>query len=258
VSRRRGKRDADRRAGSAAGQGSPDPERLDILVPYAPSRAWAAVVALVLVVAGATSWAWFSRVDTQVRLSGVLVAGNGPTLVRAPVSGTVAQVRATPGRTVAAGAVLADLVASGHAVGVSATGGGTVLAALATPGERLQAGQPVVAIDHPGAPLNVALFADPASSLAIAVGQPVSVSGAGGTISGVVSSVSRYLAGPSTLRAVFGTSEVSGAPAKPFRLIMVRLTGLRAFRGATLSPVTVTVTVDVQRPLDAILPGGGR
>jgi biotin carboxyl carrier protein len=234
-----------------------DPERLDILVPYAPSRAWAAVVALVLVAAAAASWAWFSRVDTSVRLTGVLVAGTGPTIVRAPVAGTVAQVRATPGRTVAQGAVVADLVASsGHAVGVPASGGGTVLATLATPGERLQAGQPVVAIDHPGAPLNVALFADPTTSLAIAVGQPVSVSGAGAAISGVVSSVSAYLAGPATLRAVFGTTDVSGAPAKPFRLIMVRLTGLRAFPGATMSPVTVSVTVDSQRPLDAILPGG--
>ncbi|HEY3906228.1 MAG TPA: hypothetical protein VGM14_20125 [Streptosporangiaceae bacterium] len=244
---------------SPVSQGSPDPERLDILVPYAPSRAWAAVVALVLVAAATVSWAWFSRVDTQVRLSGVLVAGSGPTLVRAPVAGTVAEFQIAQGRPVAQGTVVARLLSgSGHAVGVDAAGAGTVLATLATPGEQLQVGAPVVAIDHPGAPLNVALFADPTTSLAIAVGQPVSVSGVSGTISGVVSSVSRYLAGPSALRAVFGTSEVSGAPAKPFRLIMVRLTGLRAFPGATLTPVTVTVTVASQRPLDAILPGGQR
>ncbi len=46
---------------------------------------------------------------------------------------------------------------------------------------------------------------------------------------------------------MFGTSAVPGAPDAPFRLILVRLTGVRSFPGATLTPVTATVTVARQR-----------
>jgi biotin carboxyl carrier protein len=245
---------AQRPAGSAS---AADPERLDILVPYAPSRAWAAVLALVLVAGTALAWSWFARVNTQVRLTGVLVAGSGPTVVPAPVTGTVSRLLVVPGTAVTAGMAVADVLdAAGNSVAVRAPTQGTVSSVLAMPGKLLAAGTPLVALDHTGATLNAALFADPTAGLQLSDGQVASVAFFGGVVSGVVTAVGSYLAGPDDLTRIFGTSAVPGAPDAPFRLIFVRLAGVRAFPGATLTPVTVSVIVARQRPLDAILPGG--
>jgi multidrug efflux pump subunit AcrA (membrane-fusion protein) len=80
-----------------------DPDCVDILVPYAPSRAWAAVLALALVIGGGAAWSWFARVDTQVRLPGVLLAGRGPVVLAAPVAGSVARLLVATGSAVAPG-----------------------------------------------------------------------------------------------------------------------------------------------------------
>ena len=245
---------AQRPAGPAA---AADPDGLDILVPYAPSRAWAAVLALVLVAGAVVAWSWFARVNTQIRLTGVLVAGTGPTVVAAPVTGTVTRLLVTQGSAVTAGTTVADVLDSaGASVAVPAATAGTVASVLATPGQQLTAGAPLAAVDHTGGNLNAALFADPAAGLQLTDGQVASVAVPGGTISGVVTQVGVYVAGPDELTGIFGTSAVPGAPDAPFRLILVRLTGVRSFPGATLTPVTATVTVARQRPLDAILPGG--
>ena len=241
----------------AAPAAAADPDGLEILVPYAPSRAWAAVLALVLVAGAVVAWSWFARVNTQIRLSGVLVAGTGPAVVAAPVAGTVTQLLVTQGSAVTAGTTVADVLDSaGASVPVPAATAGTVSSVLATPGQQLTAGAPLIAVDHTGGDLNAALFADPTTGLRLIDGQVASVAVPGGTVSGVVAQVGLYVSGPDELTSMFGTSAVPGAPHGPFRLILVRLTGVRSFPGATLTPVTASVTVARQRPLDAILPGG--
>lgn len=236
---------------------APDPERLDILVPYAPSRAWAAVLALALVAGVTVAWSWFARVDTQVRLTGVLVSGDGPAVVVAPVAGTVSRLLVAPGSAVTTGTIVADVVdGTGNSIDVAATTSGNVSSVFASPGQQLVAGAPLLTVDHTGTVLSAVLFADPTASLALSDGQTASVAVPGGTVTGVVSSVGLYLAGPDDLTRIFGTSAVPGAPDTPFRLVLVRLPGIRSFPGATGTPVTVSVIVDRQRPLDAILPGG--
>lgn len=225
------------------------------MVPYSSSRAWAAVLALVLIAGAVGAWSWLARVATVVRLPGVLVAGQGPVSVPAAASGVVSRVLVTPGSPVLAGQVVADLVGGRRPVPVRALQAGTVMSVSAVPGDQVGRGSPVIMTDPARMPLNAVLFAGVTAGLTLYRGEQVSVAYPGGQRAGTVSTIGLYPADPAEVRQLLG-GQVPGAPSTWVRLITVRLSGAQSFPGASLTPVTATVTVARQRPFDVIMHGG--
>ena len=234
-----------------------DTERFDIMVPYSPSRAWAAVLALALAGSAIGAWAWLARVNTVVRLPGVLVAGAGPSAVLAPAAGAVTGLFVSPGSAVTRGQVIAELGGpDGRQIPVRSAHAGNVIAIPVMLGDQVGPGAPVIDVDPAGAQLHAVLFAGVSAGLALDRGERVTVTYPGGQRAGTISAVGLYPAGPGYLRQLLGASQVTGAPDGAVRLVTVQFAGAWSFPGATLTPVAAAITVASQRPFDAILHAG--
>jgi hypothetical protein len=229
---------------------APGGERIDELVSTVRTKAWLAAVALILVAACGASWAWLGQVRDVVPGTGVLVAGDGPVPVAAPVSGSVAEVLVRVGQEVSQGtplAVLADERGRRHVV--TGTADGRVLR-TAVAGTALAAGGAVAAVD-PAGPLRALLLVDRDRLGVLEPGQSVTLAGAGGR--GRVSAVQPYPASDEVLRPLFDQDlRVEGR-----HLVTVDL-DRPAWPGATLTPVSGEITVAVVRPVDALFAGGRR
>jgi hypothetical protein len=178
-------------------------------------------------------------------------------VLAAPVAGSVARLLVATGSAVAPGEVVATVAERpGHEIAIRAGATGTVEAVSVTPGQLVQPGSTVITVDHPGAPLNAVLFADAAAGLALSDGERVSVAFPGGSRTGFVTDVSLYPVGPADVQRLFGAAAIPGAPGRVVRLVTVRIADAVAFPGASLTPITATVTIASQRPFDIILHGG--
>ncbi|MEV8633950.1 hypothetical protein AB0395_20050 [Streptosporangium sp. NPDC051023] len=229
---------------------TPGGERIDLLVSTVRTKAWLAAVALVLVVASGAGWAWLGQVRDVVVATGVLVAGDGPVPVAAPVSGSLAKVLVHAGQEVTPMTPLAVLSDDrGGRYVVTGTVSGRVLR-TAAPGTTLAAGGTVAAVDPVAGPLRALLVVGGDRIGALTPGLPVTAGGAG---QGRVSAVAPYPASGELLRPLFGDA----LRAEGRYLVTVDL-GRPAWPGATLTPVSGEITVAVVRPVDVLFPGGGR
>ncbi|MFF3664858.1 hypothetical protein [Microtetraspora malaysiensis] len=233
---------------------SPGGERIDQLVSAIRIRAWLAVLALGLVAASGAAWAWFGQVRTVVEATGVLVAGDGPRPVVTTGGGSVAEALVRAGDPVGPGtplAVVVDGKGARHTVRSAAAGAVTRIAA---PGTPVGAGGAVAVVDPVRGPLRALLLVGPDRAGALAAGQAVRVGLPGGVLDGTVRAVAPYPATADELWQRFGDSLVAGGAR---RLVTVDL-GVPAWPGAALAPAQAEITVAVVRPVDAVLPGGGR
>jgi HlyD family secretion protein len=86
------------------------PEQLDRLVTITPARSWLALVALWLLIAGASSWAVLGSVPIRVGGDGILVTRGGSVYdAMASAAGNVVALTVTPGALVAKGDTIARL-----------------------------------------------------------------------------------------------------------------------------------------------------
>jgi hypothetical protein len=241
-------------------------EQLDDLVTIVRPRTKAALAALLLALAAVVVWSLLARIPTNVQLPGVLVHGDGPVPVEAPVGGTVGAVTAADGSAVARGARLGTVVAAdGRAVPLRAPAAGTVIAQLVRPGEPVAAGAAVVALDPTRRPLHALLVVASDEAAGLQPGMPVQLTAVApqvyASLDGIVRSVDAYPATRADLAARFGSAEL--APPLPkgrVRLVDVTLGGRfgdasYATHVPALVSVTATIRVATRRPISFVKGG---
>ncbi|WP_062349302.1 hypothetical protein [Herbidospora yilanensis] len=223
-------------------------ERIDQLVSTVRTKAWLAAAALVLVAGCGAGWVWWGQVRDVVVARGVLVAGDGPVPVAAPVPGSLAEVLVRAGQEVTPATPLAVIHGGdGARRVVTGTASGRVLRTVA-PGTTVGAGATVAVVDPAAGSLRALLVVGPERVGSLAGGQAVTVPGAG---PGRVSAVDVYPVSGEQLRPLYGDA------LQPGYLVTVDL-DRPAWPGATLTPVAGEITVDVVRPVDALFGGGSR
>src|SRR5688572_7245028 len=81
------------------------PEQLDQVIQTTSARSWLALLVVVMLIALAVLWGWFGSVPKKVESQGVLIKPGGVQTVVASISGTLFEVRVTPGGRVERGQV---------------------------------------------------------------------------------------------------------------------------------------------------------
>lgn len=246
------------------------PEQLDQLMPVTDGRGWLALVGIGLVLAVAMVWGIWGTIASTVEGHGVLVRRGGVTVLRSPWAGVVGEVRVAIGDTVAPGQEVARLTPAhadqpGPAQVVSPCSGRLLDVAVA-PGEAVDEGSPLATIESPDQPLQAVVYCSANEGHQIRPGMEVQVlpagasEGSGRHVRGRVAAAGRL---PAT-RAAMLRSLQSEAWAESFlRLgpvveVVVDLASQDTL-GDTFSgsPCRARITVNRQRPVRFLLPGGG-
>lgn len=236
-----------------------------------------ALSAILLALLGLVGWSVFGSVPSSVRLTGVLVHGDGPRPVPAPAAGTVVSVAVQPGEAVKRGQAVASVqTPSGGRSPVTAPADGTVLGVVSAPGTAVSPGTPVVSLDLTGGGLTGWLFVKADKGYPAPAGSPVTARLSSGdsvvTVDGTVRGVGGYpMTGAEISRLLGGLPARLAVPDDgPYRLVAVSIHALGVTGSARLSldgeqssrvPALIPLVADVRtgsiRPIDALVGGQG-
>lgn len=217
------------------------PEQLDQVVRAALPLQWVALIALLVVVAGAVAWSAIATVPTTVPGPGIYLPVGGLHPASTPVAGTVTSLPAlSVGNQVSAGQTLATVTAPAAqgapgappTYGVLAPLDGVVVNVYHLSGTYEGAGQTVGVIEPSGRPLVVYSYVDDLKAPALHRGTEAQVSFAGGIgatygfAKGVVASVSPYPVDPATVQALTANTSLADVARGlgPIREVIVDLT----------------------------------
>jgi multidrug resistance efflux pump len=172
------------------------PDQLDQRVRVVGSWTWAALAALLAVVATVIVWACSSTLATSISATGYVIPQAGWTGVQAPVSGVVSSLQVTVNDRVSQGQVIATITAPGQPVmAVKAVTAGYLAEADTTAGQYVQAGDQLAIVAPsqgalvvhaffpvdvarqitPGVRTDVALASEPPAGFGYVTGQVVSI-----------------------------------------------------------------------------------
>jgi biotin carboxyl carrier protein len=253
------------------------PEELDLPVRFARPQGLLALTVALVVLAGAAVWAVGGSVSSRLTVPGVLTHGEGGYVLQSPLAGQVVRVRARTGDLLAAGAPLLDVRTAQGVQPVRLVAAGRVTALPAGIGAVIGAGTVVADVERVGSaadPLVAVLY--PVGGTAVPVGAAVEMTvqsvpaGRYGVLRGTVAAVGREPQSAQQIAGFLGDAPLGaafaahGAPVA----VMVRLgrgsaspTGYSwSSRGgppyplSSLTPVSGSVLLPAQRPLDWLLP----
>ncbi|MDQ6606865.1 MAG: HlyD family efflux transporter periplasmic adaptor subunit [Actinomycetota bacterium] len=192
------------------------PDELDGMLIVAPARAWLALMALGLAIAGLVLWGLFGKLPHEVSASGMLTVG-GLSEVQSTAQGQVGRVLVANGQTLRAGQPVVALTGPDGTV-LRAPFAGVVENLGVAPGQVISVGAPLYTLQpplRPGSALTVLLFLTPSSGATIAPGMRVNVNvasapaGAYGVVRGKVASVTAYPASAASLTALLGNPDLA-------------------------------------------------
>jgi len=125
------------------------PEKLDGLLEVTKPRGWLAVLALLAILLAAIFWAANSTIPITVPAQGVLLRGQGVSLVEAPGEGIIHSIEVTPGQLVERGEVVAFIRQMGSIapMPVLAPIAGQVLEVRLNPGNYVSGGVAIASIE---------------------------------------------------------------------------------------------------------------
>jgi multidrug efflux pump subunit AcrA (membrane-fusion protein) len=125
------------------------PEKLDGLLEVTKPRGWLAVLALLAILIAAIFWATSSMIPIRVPAQGVLLRGQGVSLVEAPGEGIIHSIEVTPGQLVKRGEVVAFIRQMGNIapIPVLAPIAGQVLEVRINPGNYATGGTAIASIE---------------------------------------------------------------------------------------------------------------
>lgn len=255
------------------------PEELDLPVRLARPQGGLVLAVTLVVLAAATVWAVAGTVSSKVHAPGILARAQGSYVLQSPLAGQVVAVRAQPGQTLAAGTPLLQVRTGTGVQTIRMVAPGRLLALTARIGSVVATGANVATLEHVagrGNPLVAMLYLTGHDATDIPVGAAVQL-----TVQSV--STKRYGTLRGKVQAVGGTPQTraqitdflgeeqlgdvfsaKGAPTA----VVVELVPARHTRSgyqwstsdgpaqalASLTPVTASVVLSSQHPLDWLLP----
>ncbi|MDT0341505.1 HlyD family efflux transporter periplasmic adaptor subunit [Streptomyces litchfieldiae] len=256
------------------------PEELDLPVRFARPQGRLVLVVTVAVMAAATWWALTGSVSAKVSAQGILTHAAGSYTTQSPVAGQVTRVLAEEGQLLSPNdPLLTVTTAEGAEHEVTAVAGGRLTTLVVTAGAVIRAGAEVATLEQvtdPDEPLVAVLYLPPGSGSAIPVDATVDLSVQSvprerfGVLRGRVEAVGRA---PLTERQIAGFLGDSALAAEFSRegspvAVLVRLERSSTtesgytwssddgppFAIASRTPVTGSVHLSAERPVDWLLP----
>ncbi|MFI0720907.1 hypothetical protein [Streptomyces sp. NPDC021224] len=252
------------------------PEELDLPVRLARPQGLPALAVALVVLAAAAVWAVGGSVTSRTTLPGVLTRGRGGYVLQSPLAGQVVDVRARVGDLLAAGAPLLDVRTARGTQAVRMVAGGRLTALPAGIGTVVAAGTQVAGVElatSPDDPLEAVLYA--AGGTAVPVGARVELTVESvpadryGVLRGTVAAVGREPQSAGQIAGFLGDARLGAAFAAHGAPLAVTVRLDRAagsasgyrwsrggppFRPASLTPVSGSVLLPAQRPVDWLLP----
>lgn len=223
---------------------------LDEVVTLTTRRVWAVLAAVLVLFGALAAWGLLARVESTVELHGVLVAGEGPSVVTAPAAATVVSVPPAGSRA-SAGGELVVLEVDGQRRVVTSPVAGAVSSVAVRAGSQVSGGSVLATVEPSGARLGAILLLDAGTPAVVTVGAPVR--GAG--LTGRVTAVEPYPVRADELATRLGQPSLGGDGARLVRAVHVDF-GVPARAGATLTPVTLDLVLGDRSPADLLRHGG--
>jgi multidrug efflux pump subunit AcrA (membrane-fusion protein) len=245
------------------------PEELDLPVRFARPQGWLVLSITIVVMAGASFWAFTGSISSKLSAPGILTHGQGSYVLQSPVAGQVTQVLAEQGEQLAADAPLLKLRTQAGATTVVRTlAAGRVTTLVATIGTVVTTGADVAAVERVAQaddPIVAVLYLSAANAASVPLGATVdltveSVAGSRyGSLRGHVQSVGPAAQTQAQIAAFLGDSQLAEDFSRQGRPVpvLVRL-GSKAAAAAkaigSMTPATGSVRLAAQRPIDWLLP----
>ncbi|MFE9632025.1 hypothetical protein [Streptomyces sp. NPDC006463] len=255
------------------------PEELDLPVRFARPQGRLVLAVTVVVMAAATFWALTGTVSAKLSAPGVLTHAEGAYVLQSPVAGQVTAVLAEEGGLLPPGAPLLNVRTEQGDRPVRAVTGGRLTTLSATVGSVVATGADVAIVEHvknADDPLMAVVYVPGVSGSTIAVGAPVDLDvqsaprGRFGVLRGRVKTVGRA---PQTVAQISGFLGDRGLAEQFARqgnpvAVLVQLERSTTTRSGykwssvdgppyaldSTTPVTATVHLAAQRPVDWLLP----
>lgn len=239
------------------------PEHLDRLMPITRPRAWLALAGAGVLLVAAFLWSILARIENTLSGYGTLVRSDGVAIVRAPQSGTLANLAFAVDDQVARSQRLAYLIpaepAGAKSLPIVSPAAGRIVDIRARSDQQLDAAQAILTIESPQRPLSAILFVPATEGYRVRRGMPARIlpatadGGEAGFLAGHVAE-----AGRTPVAAT--TPDASAMPAGGAILqVIVALESPTAtaeiFSGM---PCQGQITIGTWRPIDFIFAGAGR
>ncbi|WP_055600717.1 HlyD family efflux transporter periplasmic adaptor subunit [Streptomyces aureus] len=255
------------------------PEELDLPVRFARPQGRLVLAVTVVVMAVATFWAFTGSVSSKLSAPGILTRPEGGYLLQSPFAGQVTAVHAEEGQLVSPDAPLLTVRTPQGDRDVRAVEGGRVTTLLAKTGLVVTTGADVATVErvkNPDDPLVAMLYVPAGSGAAIPVGAQVDLGVQSapqqrfGVLRGRVKAVGRAPQTPAQISGFLGDAALAAQFARHGNpvAVLVQLERSAAtpsgYRWSSVdgppyavdstTPVTGTVHLAAQRPVDWLLP----
>lgn len=241
------------------------PEELDVPVRFARPQGRLALAVTIAVMAVAGIWAFTGSVTSKLSAVGVLTHAGGGYLLQSPYAGQVTEVLAEEGRLLPAGAPLLRIGTDRGDRVLRVVAGGRVTNLAARTGSVLTTGADVATVERTGNlgdPMVAVLYVPAASAATVPVGAPVDLGAAAsgrrdGALRGHVKAVGRAPRTRAQITGFLGDRRLAeefsrrGDPVEV--LVELAPSSSDESTGAT-TPVTASVHLAAQRPVDWLLP----
>jgi multidrug resistance efflux pump len=134
-----------------------EPDELDRPIALVDTRGWTALFVVMSMALGAAIWAFTGSLPLTARSSGILTSAEGNRAIATPVSGTVERTSVQPGQKVKAGDLLLAVTGAGATHNVTTPVDGIVINVVSAVGQSVSTGDTVATVEATGA--NSALVA---------------------------------------------------------------------------------------------------
>ncbi|WP_065967907.1 HlyD family efflux transporter periplasmic adaptor subunit [Streptomyces sparsogenes] len=154
-------------------------EDIELPVRYARPQGWLALAVTLVVMAGATVWAFTGTVSNTLEAPGILTHGQGGYVLQSPITGQVTSVLAREGSTLRAGAPLLKVRTARGTTAVRVLAAGRLTTLSVSIGSVLRTGADVASVErvrHAGDPLVATLYVPADRAASVRPGTPVDLS----------------------------------------------------------------------------------
>ncbi len=252
------------------------PEQLDQLLKVTSPRGWLALLGLGFLIAAMVIWSILGSVPSTVKGEGILIRGEAVQLINAPQAGRVSQLLVSPGDSIQANQVVANMATSDGDVDIRSLRAGRILEIRVSEGSFVQTGTVLVSFELAQEALQVVLYLSAVDGKKVQPGMEVQIAPSTvsqqeyGVLKGRVTSVSDFPATVQGMFRVLGSDELVQALSSSGAPIEVRV---ELFKADTASgyqwsspagpPTTIqggtfcgaTIVLGQRRPISLVLGG---
>jgi hypothetical protein len=260
------------------------PEELELPVRLARPQGFLVLTVTLAVLAVAAVWVVKGTVSSNLNASGILTRAQGSYVLQSPLAGQVVQVAAAEGQTLATGSPVLQVRTSSGVQPVRMVAKGRIITLTAKIGAVVGAGTDVATVEHTadsGNPLVAMLYVtgDGAGSVPVGAAVDLTVQSVSakryGTLRGKIAAIGAEPESKSQITDFLGSStlgDVFAAKGSPVAVLVQLSTDAGTKSGyawssssssssggpptalSSMTPVSASVVLSKQRPLDWLLP----